>query len=131
MSESSGSRRVALVRASLIFQLKLLADGLRDFFLVPVAAVATLVGLVRSGEDPEREFDQVLEVGRATERWINLFGSHEPIPEAGQAGNIDQLVTRAERMLQEQVRRGDVSESAAAALAKSLDALHRRLGRAP
>jgi hypothetical protein len=131
MNESSEGRRLALIRSSLLFQVKLLADGLRDFLLVPVSLVATLVGLLRSGDDPEREFEHVLDLGRQTERWINLFGTHEPLPEAGQAGNLDQLVSRAESLLRDQARQGDVSESAAAALEKALDALHRRASETP
>ena len=126
LSESSQNPRWELLRTSLLFQVKLLADGFRDFLLVPVSLVATLVGLLRSGDDPEREFDQVLEVGRKTERWINLFGTHEPLDEAGDAGNLDQLVTRAEQILREQARSGDVSDNAAATLEKALAALHRR-----
>jgi len=126
MNESSGSPRVRLLRLSLVFQLKLLADGLRDFLLVPVSLVATVAGLLRSGRDPEREFEQVLDLGRQTERWINLFGTHDAPDEAGAAGNLDQLVTRAERLVQEQVRRGDVSRSAGEALERALEGLHRR-----
>lgn len=120
------SRRLQLIRASLLFQLKLLADGLRDFLLLPVSLVATVIGLLRSGDDPEREYEQVIEIGRQSERWINLFGTHQPFDEAGDAGNLDQLVTRAEKLLREQARQGDVSDNAAAALEKALSALHRR-----
>lgn len=120
------NRRWLLIRTSLLFQLKLLADGFRDFLLVPVSIGATVVGLLRSGEDPEREFDQVIEFGRQTERWINLFGTHQPFEQAGDAGNLDQLVTRAENLVREQARQGDVSENAVAALEKALAALHRR-----
>ncbi|MEE4175015.1 MAG: hypothetical protein V2I57_12250 [Xanthomonadales bacterium] len=126
MSESSDTPRWDLIRASLLFQLKLLADGLRDFLLVPVSIGATIAGLLRSGEDPEREFEQVLDFGRQTERWINLFGTHEPFEEAGQAGNLDQLVTRAEQLVREQAREGDVPEQAAAALHNALETLRRR-----
>ncbi len=131
MNESSEGGRLALIRSSLMFQVKLIADGFRDFLLVPVSLAATIIGLLRSGEDPEREFERVLDLGRQTERWINLFGTHEPVPEAGQAGNLDQLVARAESLLREQARQGDVSENAAKALEKALDALHRRARQAP
>lgn len=126
MSESSETPRWNLIRSSLLFQLKLLADGMRDFLLVPVSLVATIVGLLRTGDEPEREFEQVLEFGRQTERWINLFGTHEPFEGGGQAGNLDELVTRAERMVREQARDGDVPEQAAAALNKALATLQRR-----
>jgi hypothetical protein len=114
------------LRASLLFQAKLIVDGLRDFVLVPVSLVATLAGLVRGGDEPEREFESVLDLGRQTERWINLFGTHEPFEAGGQAGNLDQLVTRAEELLREQARQGGVSDNAAAALENALAALHRR-----
>ena len=126
MNESSESPRWDLLRSSLLFQLKLLADGMRDFLLVPVSIGATIAGLLRSGSDPEREFERVLEFGRQTERWINLFGTHEPFEHAGQAGNLDQLVTRAEQMVREQAREGDVPEQAAAALQNALETLQRR-----
>ena len=126
MSESKPSRRGALVRESALFQLKLLADGLRDFLLVPVSLAATVVGLLRSSEDPEVEFNRVLDLGRQSERWINLFGTHDPLDAAGPAGSIDQLVTRAEEILREQSREGGVSENASTALTKALDSLHQR-----
>jgi hypothetical protein len=126
MNESSDTPRWDLIRSSLLFQLKLLADGMRDFLLVPVSIVATIVGLLRSGTEPEREFEQVLEFGRQTERWINLFGTHEPFDRAGQAGNLDQLVTKAEQLVRQQARDGDVPEQAAAALQNALDTLQRR-----
>ena len=126
MSESSENPRWDLIRSSLLFQLKLLADGMRDFLLLPVSIGATIVGLLRGGSEPEREFEQVLDFGRQTERWINLFGTHQPFEQAGQAGNLDQLVTRAEQLVREQAREGDVPEQAAAALQNALDTLQRR-----
>lgn len=127
MTEPTQSKRTALVRESLLFQVKLLADGFRDFMLVPVSLVATLVGLLRSADDPEQEFNRVLELGRQSEQWINLFGQHEPIQQAGSAGSIDRLVTRAEEVVREQVRRGDVSESASSAIERALASLHTRV----
>jgi hypothetical protein len=112
------------VRESLVFQVKLVVDGLRDFMLVPIALVATLVGLLRGGEDPAREFRRVLDLGRQSEQWINLFGQHEPIQEAGRAGSIDLLLTHAEQVLREQARAGGVSEGASRAIAAALQKAH-------
>jgi hypothetical protein len=123
MSDHKPSPRAALVRESLVFQLKLLADGLRDFVLVPVALVSTVVGLIRSGEEPDREFRKVLELGRETERMINLFGTHE---RDETTTDLDTLVDRTEALLRDQVRRGDVSGSSAEVLGKALDGLHAR-----
>ena len=113
-----------MVRESLLFQLKLLADGMRDFILVPISMIATLVGLIRSADDPGLEFNRVIDIGRKSEQWINLFGQHDPLEEAGDAGSIDKLVTRAEEVVREQVRKGDVSDSASTAIKKSLGSLH-------
>lgn len=124
MNKTEAGSRASLIRESLVFQLKLLVDGTRDFMLVPVALVATLVGLLRGGSEPEREFRRVLELGRRSEQWINLFGQHAPISEAGQAGSIDLLLTRAEQVVREQARAGGVSESASRAIEKVLDQAH-------
>jgi len=126
MIDSPSARRASLVRESLIFQLKLIADGTRDLILVPVSLVATAIGVIRGGDQPEREFNQVLDLGRQTERWINLFGNHDPIEEAGQAGSIDMLLTRAEEVVREQAREGGITESAANAIDKALNAAHQK-----
>ena len=74
MGESSSNKRIELFRNSVVFQLKLMVDGFRDLVLLPISLVATLLGLLRGGDEPEREFNRVLDLGRDTERWINLFG---------------------------------------------------------
>lgn len=127
MKNPEPESRAALIRESLVFQLKLLADGTRDFLLVPISLVATLIGLLRGGEEPDREFRRVLELGRQSEQWINLFGQHEPLRAAGQAGSIDLLLTRAEQVVREQTRQGAISETASRAIEKALDKAHREV----
>lgn len=126
MNEETSGKRSLLIRESLIFQLKLLADGFRDLVLVPVSLFATLAGVIRGGDQPEREFRQVIELGRQSEKWINLFGQHEPIEQAGTVGSIDLLLTRAEEVVREQAREGGISESASKALNKVLTAAHEK-----
>jgi len=125
MEKTESTNRGRLIRESLIFQLKLIADGVRDLVLLPVSLIATAVGLIRGGDEPEREFQSVIELGRQTEQWINLFGQHEPIEQAGQAGSIDMLLTRAEEVVREQAREGGISESASKAVNKALAAAHK------
>ena len=124
MKETETEGRGVLIRESMVFQLKLLADGLRDFALVPISLIATIVGLVRGGEGQDREFRRVIELGRQSEQWINLFGQHQPLEEAGQVGSIDLLLTRAEEVVREQVKEGGISESASAAIERALTAAH-------
>ncbi len=66
--------RVKLIWNMLVFQAKLSIDGVRDLLLMPVALAATLLGLIFGGSEPDRYFRQVLEWGRRTEDWLNLFG---------------------------------------------------------
>jgi hypothetical protein len=124
MKKTEGDKRGTLIRESLVFQLKLIADGFRDFALLPISLVATLVGVIRGGEEPEREFERVLDLGRSSEQWINLFGQHEPIKEAGRAGSIDMLLTNAEEVVRDQVKSGGITESASRAVNKALAAAH-------
>ena len=126
MIDTERNKRLELIREAVILQLKLLADGFRDLVLMPVSLVATLVGLMRGGEEPDQEFRRVIELGRQSEQWINLFGQHEPIREAGQAGSIDMLLTKAEEVVREQAREGGITENASKAIAKALEAAHRK-----
>ena len=127
MKKTEGDKRGTLIRESLVFQLKLIADGFRDFALVPISLVATLVGVLRGGEEPEREFERVLELGRSSEQWINLFGQHEPIKEAGRVGSIDMLLTNAEEVVRDQVKSGGITESASRAVNKALAAAQEKV----
>lgn len=125
-SEPGVDPRLRLIRQSAVFQLKLLVDGLRDFVLVPVSLVATLAGLLRSASDPEREFEQVLQLGRRSERWINLFGTQDASAGADDAGSIDGVLERVEQALREQARAGGVTGGAREALDATLASLRRR-----
>lgn len=147
MSETNNNPRGDLIRRSLMLQVKLIVDGVRDFLLVPVALVATLVGLLRSGEDPAREFDRVIELGRASDEWIDLFGMHQEANKAvpgsdqprGQPGDqprdqardqpktLEEWAGRAEEAIQKEIKSGELSEQAARALRSAL----RRSGPAP
>ena len=44
--------RSVVVRDMLVFQLKLVVDGLFDLVLLPVSLIAGLVGVIRGGPDP-------------------------------------------------------------------------------
>ena len=118
--------RGELFRAAVIFQLKLVADGLRDAVLIPVSMIAALADLLRPGVRGDEHFRGVLDLGRQTERWINLFGHHEPVHPRHGAGSIDTLIDRVETVVREQYREGGTSESARAAIERALQALRRK-----
>ncbi len=70
------SGRLALLKRVLIFQLKLIADGLRDLVLAPLSLIAAVLGILRTSGPPEEYFERLLITGRRTERWIDLFGQY-------------------------------------------------------
>lgn len=120
MSDTSPSKRVTLVRDTVVFQLKLMADGFRDLLLLPVSLIATLIGLVRGGDEPDREFNQVIQVGRQSEQWINLFGTHDLSGNRNPAASIDALFNTVEEKLKQQYQAAGTSAKAQAEIDEAL-----------
>ena len=110
MSEPQTSKRGELVRNAIVFQLKLMADGIRDLVLLPVSVIAAIIGFLRGGDDPERELNQVIDLGRETEEWINLFGNHEAREDTHSMASIDALFTKVEDVLKKQYKADGTSE---------------------
>lgn len=124
MSETTPSKRGTLIRNTVVFQLKLMADGFRDLVLLPVSLIATLIGLLRGGDEPEREFNQVINVGRESEQWINLFGNHD-VPEShNPAASIDALFTKVEKTLKQHYLATGTSARAQAEIDEALQVAH-------
>ncbi len=116
-----------LVRDVVVFQFKLIVDGIRDFVLVPVALLAGLVSLV-SGDNgkPGPQFYQLLEAGKKSEHWIDLFGAtrHSPsdlvdrvhFPEA----SMDEFLDRFEDFMVDEEKRGGLTAQARERFEKAL-----------
>lgn len=124
-----------------VFQAKLFIDGVRDFALIPISLVAGLVDLV-TGEHPGH-FRQVMDIGRQSERWIDLFGQHresqgaEPkrddrntsgvtVPE-----NLDAVVARLEGLVVDQYNRGGMTATTKRVIDRGLDGLTGKRSRPP
>lgn len=105
MDPTSRNPRFELAREAAILQIKLLADGLRDAFLIPISIVATLIGLMRGGEDCDREYRRVIKLGRRSERWINLFGHERPLGRSHPAGSMDTLLDQVESAVLEKYQK--------------------------
>lgn len=67
------NQRAEVVRDTLVLQLKLIVDGVRDLALMPVCMGASILGLVRHQRNPGRYLYRVLSYGKLTEKWIGLF----------------------------------------------------------
>lgn len=123
-------KRWQLIRDVLVFQAKLFVDGLRDLILSPMSIVAALAGLLGRGDEPRRHYDEVIRMGRRSEHWINLFGSHFPgdSDDAGEApaGGIDAVFERIESTLRQQHEGGGVTRVAKEQIDSVLDSLQRK-----
>jgi hypothetical protein len=121
--------RWALLRDVSVFQAKLLMDGFRDLVLLPVSLVVALIGLVSDPSDPGRLFRRVMDFGRRSDRWINLFGDPRHFrgdsAEASDEPGVDELVGMLEQRLLEHYRKGGVTATAKDAVDRALDAVHK------
>ena len=121
-----------LIRDAAVLQVKLIVDGLRDFLLVPASLIAAIVSLVKSSDGkPGPEFYQLLDMGKRSERWINLFGARAHSPESEESDgfddmNIDQIVGRVETFVVDEYKRGGITAQAKDGIDKALNAIIER-----
>ncbi len=125
--------RWTLIRDIGVLQVKLVVDGLRDLLLVPASLIAGLMSLLSSDtERPGRYFYQLLDLGKQSERWINLFGALqnapadlrqvEPFPKA----DMDELVGRLETFMIDEHKRGGITAQAKNRFDTALNAFRQR-----
>lgn len=129
---NSASERWTLARDIGVLQVKLVVDGLRDLLLVPASLIAGLVSLLsQKGDKPSHYFYQLLDLGKQSEHWINLFGALknapadlrqvEPFPEA----DMDEFVGRLETFMVDEHKRGGITAQAKDRMDKVIKAINR------
>ena len=120
-------------RDVLVFQGKLLMDGLRDLTLFPISIFAALVDVIKGGDRPGRHFYDVVHFGRQTEIWIHLFEAADRAPETERPRpqidipSVDEYVSRLEGMIKQEYDRGDISASAKRVVDETIHAAERVL----
>lgn len=123
--------RWTLIRDVFAFQGKLVLDGLRDLILSPLSIVAAIYALVAGGDNPGRQFYDLLYLGRRSERWINLFGAtHRVSPPdfySDDGNNIDALIDRLDDVARRKYEEGGLTQNAKDAVDKALDAVNQGL----
>jgi len=120
MNSTNQSPRITLIRETAILQLKLIADGFRDAVLIPISLLAALVGLLRGGEDCDREYRRLIKLGRRSERWINLFGHQQPLGLSHPAGSMDKILNQVESIVMDQYKKGRSTTETRAAVRKAM-----------
>lgn len=127
--------RWEMLRDVVVFQVKLVVDGLRDVVLSPVSLLAALGDLLLSRVRTGRRFYEVVRFGRRTERWINLFGAadrlgpSEPRGSENEDAGIDSYVEHLQQRLVEQYERGGITASAKDKIDRALDAIQDKVRR--
>ena len=127
--------RWTLIRDIGVLQVKLIVDGLRDLLLVPASLIAGLMSLLSNDtERPGPYFYQLLNLGKQSEHWINLFGALQnapadlrqvdPFPEA----DMDELVGRLETFMIDEHKRGGITAQAKNRFDKALNAFRQKRG---
>ncbi|MFW6088491.1 MAG: hypothetical protein ACODAB_01985 [Gemmatimonadota bacterium] len=99
-----------VLRDLLLFQFKLVVDGLKDLCLAQLALGAAVIDLVRRDGSPGRRFYGVVQLSERFDGWLDL---HEPLtrvpedapqyaPPAGRS--VDDIVDRVETTAHTMVR---------------------------
>ncbi len=91
--------RSELVRDTIVLQLKLIVDGLRDLALMPLCFFAALFGLIAHREKPGRYMYRILSYGKLSEKWIGLFddaSKDKMAPIQWEGKNFDDLIVRTQ-----------------------------------
>ena len=120
MNKEKSNPRIDLIRDTAVLQLKLVADGFRDAMLIPISIVAAFIGILRGGQDCDREFRRVIELGRRSERWINLFGHQPPLGTEHPAGSMDIILSQVEAIVLEQYKKGKSASETRSAVRKAM-----------
>ena len=84
MAITRHERRIVF-RDLMIFQLKLVLDGMKDVVLVPLSVAAALSDVVFPSDRIGKRFYHVLRAGERFDRWLSLFGAAEHA-DAGEDG---------------------------------------------
>lgn len=69
--------KAVLLRDLMIFQVKLVLDGLKDVVLMPLTIGAAAVDIVFPGKVPGHRFYAVMSLGERFDRWLNLFSASD------------------------------------------------------
>ena len=124
---------VVLVRDVAVFQFKLIVDGLRDLLLVPISLFAGLLSLAtgKNGK-PNSQFYNLLEVGKQSEEWIDLFGAMRHAPDDLQQpvrfpdARMDDVLDNIEAFVRSEEKRGGMTAQARERFEKALRGFQNR-----
>ena len=123
--------RWRFLRDVVVFQLTMLLDNVRDFALMPIAAVAALVDLVHKGDRQGALFYRVLRWGKHSEEVIGVYsaiehddpGSFKVSPDY----TVDAVVARLEEVVVREVEKGGTAASIKAVMDRTIDEVQKKV----
>ena len=83
------------LRHLLVFQVKLLADALRDLMLSPISVIVFIIDAIRKPALEDSVYLRLMLLGRKSDQVINLFDEHK---DAGHF-TVDQAIEELEDMV--------------------------------
>ena len=99
------------LRHLILFQIKLMADALRDFLLSPISMLAFLLDVILKPQAANSNLLKLMYIGRQSDRMINLFWEYSDKNNF----TIDTTVAGMESVLQNEIqelkKRREKSES--------------------
>ncbi|MEE2704107.1 MAG: hypothetical protein VX614_08820 [Myxococcota bacterium] len=133
LEQRRSQNRWLLIRDTLVFQAKMLLEGIRDLVLVPLTLLAAGLGLARGGPEPQRYLLEVMRTARRFDRWLALFRPVErefsQPPGESERASADTYLRQLEQVLIEQHERGGITAQVKQKVDHLLDGLEKTTSR--
>lgn len=98
MSPNDSDPSKLLLRDVIRFQVKLWLEAARDLVLSPITLGAAVLDFVMIKQQPPRYFRQLLELGRRSEDWIDLWSM---VDQGAKGEKVDALLSQVERVVRD------------------------------
>lgn len=125
--------RWELFRDTVVFQVKLSLDAVRDIVLSPVSITCAVIDLIKGHDTEQSYFHKLMSMGHQSDTWLNLFGtrksthhkdnlsSDDSAPNSQKPVNVDNLFDQVEALLKHQHSKGGLTATAKANIDNYLD----------
>ena len=100
MDKEHKQTAVAMIKAVVLLQLKVLLGAARDLVVGPTAIVAAFIDLVLLKEQEPRFFKSTLRFGEQSDRWIDVWSAGRHAEEAPRE-NVDALLASVEEVVRD------------------------------
>ncbi len=122
--------RSEVIRDTIVLQLKLIIDGIRDLALMPVCFFAAIAGLTLHREQPGRYLYRILSYGKTSENWIGLFdeASKDSMQPVDLKDNcLDELIKKTQSAIESKYIDEDKKQKLMDKLNNTLDEINTKL----